>query len=71
MRTDLLGRALDHMQRDHHIHNRRGVHSGSDDLTGTEQAIFERLPKLPATAEIGTNRIWIIDWLSSDDEPAA
>lgn len=53
------------------MHKSLGENRSSDGLTDTEQAIIERLPKLPATAGIGTNRIWIIDWLSSDDEPAA
>ena len=71
VRTDPLRRGSYEMQRDHRMHGSLGQNRRRHGLTGTELAILERLPKLPATSEISTNRIWPIDRVSPEGEPIA
>lgn len=39
-----------------------------DELTPIERALFESLPGPPVIAEIQTTNIWIIEWLSSNEQ---
>lgn len=41
----------------------------ADDLTDVEREILKGLPAPPATAEIRTTNVWIVEWLFPDDRP--
>ena len=38
------------------------------ELTLAEWAIFEQLPRPPAFADITTTNVWIVEWLSEDEQ---
>jgi len=39
-----------------------------DDLTDAERELFDRLPRPPATADIRATNIWIVEWLSPNEQ---
>lgn len=39
----------------------------SSNLTATEHALIDSLPKLPAFAEVRSTNVWIIEWLSTGE----
>ena len=41
----------------------------ADDLTDVEREILKSLPGPPATADIRTTNVWIVEWLPPNDRP--